>query len=752
MNEDRSDVKLLTTEYFLSLFLELFFLVCLCRLRLDERRLSNDVGGFSPDVLSMSNLMILSGLQVSDQSEVAIECRVSEAMRQRSWMDDHGGVPLEACMERMWSRLNHIRELMKSKLAHHTAVEENLSEHFPIEAFRQTYHLSEPELFFVIFAMLMHYESEMMAAWRFVTGTKTNAIPNVAFFLNILKTFGYSTRELRAVISKDGALQRYSLVRFVQVEPYRGETNCVLSGVVVPDFVASFLYGDLVSFVPDMCRELVQSPSMGTAFHADNREEQILHRLQEGNGRLAILGGARHTCMSSILRIAHKLDVPVLELDLERMRGRISVDDTASLVRRLSTLFASVRLLKAIVVIPCDKISAECEQWWESNADVFARWVEGEPDVLICVRLEKHTEMTGTMFAHYADYVYPLASGEDQHKFWCEALTPKLGEKLASVVATDMSRGYCLEFEDVCAVVNRTLTRFPTFAARRALTATYMMETLNRLQGHRFGGLATLRTTELRLSDLTLSPETRKAFSAIMRQARHRDAVNEDWPYAGSSSETLVALFSGKSGTGKSVSALVLGRELGRPVFGIDLSGISSKYIGETEGRLRIVFDEAERTQAILLFDEADALFAKRTAVKTANDRHANFEVNYLLQRIECFRGVVILTTNFKEALDDALARRINHKVDFPAPTAQERFELMQKMIPPSIGVASDVDWVGLAEDFELCGGDIRITIQRAAYVAAEQNSVITNDMLWDAFEDMFREMGHIVRDRDADD
>ena len=187
----------------------------------------------------------------------------------------------------------------------------------------------------------------------------------------------------------------------------------------------------------------------------------------------------------------------------------------------------------------------------------------------------------------------------------------------------------------------------------------------------------------------------------LVGQVRQRGKVYEQWGFAAKSSRGLgiSALFAGASGTGKTLAAEVLANSLRLDLYRIDLSQVVSKYIGETEKNLRRLFDAAEDGGAVLLFDEADALFGKRSEVKDSHDRYANIEVSYLLQRMEAYRGLAILTSNMKDALDTAFLRRIRFIVNFPFPDAAQRAEIWRRIFPaatPTDGV--DVDAAGAAE------------------------------------------------------
>lgn len=220
--------------------------------------------------------------------------------------------------------------------------------------------------------------------------------------------------------------------------------------------------------------------------------------------------------------------------------------------------------------------------------------------------------------------------------------------------------------------------------------------------------------------DLVLPPLQVQSLKQIGAHVRQRVKVYENWGFANKGSRGLgiSALFAGLSGTGKTMAAEVLAQELRLDLYRIDLSSVVSKYIGETEKNLRRVFDAAETGGAILLFDEADALFGKRSEVKDSHDRYANIEVSYLLQRMEEYRGLAILTTNLKSALDTAFLRRLRFIVQFPFPDAAQRVEIWRRIFPANTP-AQGLDWVKLGR-LNVAGGNIRNIALNAAFLAAD--------------------------------
>ncbi len=254
--------------------------------------------------------------------------------------------------------------------------------------------------------------------------------------------------------------------------------------------------------------------------------------------------------------------------------------------------------------------------------------------------------------------------------------------------------------------------------------------------------LASHMETRAGWSDLVLPEESSQQLRSIVSCVRQRGRVYGDWGFADVSSRNtgVSVLFSGESGTGKTLAAEVLASELQLDLFRIDLSGVISKYIGETEKNLARIFDAAEAGGAILLFDEADALFGKRSEVKDSHDRYANIEVNFLLQRMESFRGVSILTTNLKDALDSSFLRRLRYVVSFPFPSATQR-EAIWRVSFPKQAPRAELDFARLSR-LPLTGGSIRNLAVDAAFRAAAADRVIDMELLQAAAQAEFLKLG----------
>ncbi|HEU0033127.1 MAG TPA: ATP-binding protein [Kofleriaceae bacterium] len=207
----------------------------------------------------------------------------------------------------------------------------------------------------------------------------------------------------------------------------------------------------------------------------------------------------------------------------------------------------------------------------------------------------------------------------------------------------------------------------------------------------------------------------------------------------------ITALLSGPPGTGKTMVAALIAQELRLDLYQVDLSKVVSKYIGETEKQLGAVFDAAESGHAVVLFDEADSLFGKRSEVRSSNDRYANLEVNYLLQRLEAFTGIALLTTNHEAAIDEAFRRRLAVHVRFPVPDETQRGQLWRAMIPGRAAVEGEIDAVALGREFEMTGGYIKNAALRAAYLAADEGVAISQAHLWRAARAEYEALGKVM-------
>lgn len=298
----------------------------------------------------------------------------------------------------------------------------------------------------------------------------------------------------------------------------------------------------------------------------------------------------------------------------------------------------------------------------------------------------------------------------------------------------------------VLVAVNLAIARDP---AQPRITQELLEEGCQSQLRYALEALTERSVTHLRLKDIVLPESERRKVEELIAACRNHSLVMNRWGFGSRlvTGKGIVALFDGPPGTGKTLCAEIVAGELGRPLHRVNIPEVVSKWVGETEKHIKQIFEAARISHAMLLFDEADALFSARvTETKTATDRYANMEVNLLLQEIERFPGICILTTNSFGLLDKAMVRRVQFRVTFKEPNAAERQAIWETLCPKEAPLARDVNFKALAERFELTGAQIKNALLRAAYRAAERGKPIDQAILIAACEDEYEAAGKVVR------
>jgi len=329
-------------------------------------------------------------------------------------------------------------------------------------------------------------------------------------------------------------------------------------------------------------------------------------------------------------------------------------------------------------------------------------------------------------------------SGREREQLWKRAL-PAASDADAELLATIYPLAPALVES-----VGRTAMRE---AGGTQVDAKHVASAIRTVLDDRLAGLARRLTVTQDWNDLVLPEDQTMSVIEFLARVRSRRRVYEDWGFAQKLGKGLgvTALFSGPPGTGKTMCAGLIAKDLGTEVYQVDLNKIVSKWIGETEKNLASLFDAAEASHAVLLFDEADSLFGKRTAVTSSNDRYANQETNFLLQRLESFAGICILTTNHEPAIDEAFRRRLSVHVRFPVPEEEERERLWQALLPSTAPTAPDLELQPLARKYVMGGGYIRNAVLRAAFIAADVNEPISNHHLRHAAQLEYEAIGKLA-------
>lgn len=326
--------------------------------------------------------------------------------------------------------------------------------------------------------------------------------------------------------------------------------------------------------------------------------------------------------------------------------------------------------------------------------------------------------------------------------FWQQALADGSKARLPEIA---------LRYRVGPGAIESAATSAERFAGARGVTQIETEDVVSGIRAtiaERMGTLATRIETSAQWEDLVLATDTLDQIKALLSRVEHSSKVLDGWGFRSriARGTGIAALFSGPPGTGKTMVAGIIAKKLDLELYQVDLSKVVSKWIGETEKQLSQVFDAAEAGHALLLFDEADSLFAKRTEVKGSTDRYANLEVNYLLQRVEAFDGIAVLTTNMDTAIDPALKRRLAAHVVFWPPDDEEREHLWKKMIVANAPVRGELDFETLAAEYpDMSGANIRNAVLSAAFLAASEGDVLEQHHLERAARIEYSSMGRVL-------
>ncbi|MBW4720264.1 ATP-binding protein [Saccharothrix obliqua] len=327
---------------------------------------------------------------------------------------------------------------------------------------------------------------------------------------------------------------------------------------------------------------------------------------------------------------------------------------------------------------------------------------------------------------------------------WARALTAATGVPPEPELLTVLG-GYRIGADEVERAVS-VATRLAVLDGR-PVAPEHLRAGVRARNGAGLDRLARRVTPSVGWDDLVLPEPTRRQLGELVLRARHRERVLGQWGMrpGGGRGRGVVALFAGESGTGKTMSAEVVAAEIGMELYVVDLSTVVDKYVGETEKNLERIFTEAAGVHGVLLFDEADAVFGKRSEVKDARDRYANVESAYLLQRMESFDGIAVLTTNLRSNVDDAFTRRLDVIAEFPLPDVAQREALWDRCLGPALPRGDDLDLAFCAERFELAGGSIRACAVTAAYLAAAADRPLRMADVITAVHQEYRKLGRLV-------
>jgi len=597
------------------------------------------------------------------------------------------------------------------------------------------FHLQQVELDMLLLCLAPSLDLRYERLYGYLQDDITRKKPGVNLMLELLGDAGVSRFSLWQYLTEEGTLFFY---HFLEKQKEQGQHSTLSQSLQVDNSLTGWLVGkyqplsELASCLSLSASEAEESYllSAGDSFRpltVKNGDKQII----------AFYGPDQASQEAAAHMEAAHLHKPLLFLHLSRVENDIPLKKVLRLALR------DARLNGAIPFI--------------TGWDALLTEDRSLPPVI----LSELANFTGVVILSSKQVWKPIGLAEDLPLFWYAFELPSFARRKSlwknflpdKVVAEDVLDAVsgqfmltCEQIRDACnTAVNLsrqrggTLEREDIFSAARTYT------------NPNLANLARKIRPRYLWEDIILPEDQVKTLREIVDTVRWRPTVLEEWGVGKklTSSSGVTVLFAGQPGTGKTMAAEIMAAELGLELYKIDLATVVSKYIGETEKNIENIFKEAERSNVILFFDEADALFGKRSEVKDAHDRYANIEISYLLQRMESYDGITILATNLKSNLDEAFTRRLQFVVTFPFPDEADRLRIWQALFPPGVPRTAEIDFAQLAQRFKLAGGNIRNIIVNAAYLAAADGKQVGMEHL---FHSTFRElqkMGRLIKEED---
>ncbi len=583
----------------------------------------------------------------------------------------------------------------------------------------------------ILIALAPEVDRRYETLYAYVQNDVTRKRPTVGLVLDLLCDGLAERLEARSRFAPEGQLRRQRLAGLVE-DSQESQPSLLSRYLKLEDRVVDHLLGgtSLDENLTSFCERLATATA-NTDLSLDPEVFSQLSRAFEivaHGGFLMLQGPLGAGKREAAAALCHEAGRPLLAADLARTpTADGSLLSALALLRREALLTGAGLLLEHLEVLTSDEARKS------AYLAVLGRELDS-PSFPVFLASEEPWEPAGLWpNSPFSSFALPRSPPVLRRQLWQRALADADGKAVAEEDLADVAGKFVLTPGQIRAAGRRAVHMAAT---RNGTSGTVASEDLHAgaraLSGQGLARLAQKVETSYSWDDIVLPRRAHRQLEEVFTSVEYRARVYSDWGFEAKLAlgKGTNVLFAGPSGTGKTMAASILARELGLDLYKIDLANVVSKYIGETEKNLSRVFDEAQTSNAILFFDEADALFGKRSEVKDSHDRYANIETAYLLQRMEEYEGVSILATNLRKSLDEAFARRLQHTVEFPFPDAIYRERIWKRIFPPSAPLAEDADFGFLAQQFELTGGNIKNVALAAAFLAAENGGVIGMEQL----------------------
>ena len=617
----------------------------------------------------------------------------------------------------------------------------------PLTRCGELFALTAFELAVMVIALAPEVDLKYERIYAYLQDDLTRKRPTVDLALSLLCSSAEQKLQQRAVFSADSCLLRHRVLHLTpdanQVRPPLLSNYITLDEVILKALLGEPGFdGRLVNYCrledPPMIREEVP---LATEIR---NSVANLTRCAQGGLVLHLRSASRSGALEAARISAQKRGQALLVADLTGFTDPAATDEITRLVLTQALLWDAVPLLEIGEATPVAAVAAAAREY----------------RALAVVTSSERTPRLHVRGVRTVEVQFSPADATARKSCWISSLK-RNDVDIDTEIVEQLANRFRLSPEQIetaaeesCAAAQCRLAAHCEEAITKAEPLAEELYTAARGQsGSELATLARKLRPSYQWRDLVLPAETVEQLREICQRVNRREQVLGAWGFDRKLSlgKGTSALFAGPSGTGKTMAAEVIANEVKLDLFTIDLAGVVSKYIGETEKNLDRIFSAAEGSNAILFFDEADALFGKRSEVRDSHDRYANLEISYLLQKMDAYEGVTILASNLRQHMDDSFIRRLAFTVLFPFPDEVYRRRIWRGIWPVETPLAGDIDFDDLAVRFKLSGGNIKNVALASAFLAAENGGVVNLDHLLHAVEREYQKMGKTVHARSAE-
>ena len=621
-----------------------------------------------------------------------------------------------------------------------------------LEELSTNFRLTPFEVDILLICLAPEFDLRYEKLYAYLQDDVTKKRPSVDLVLNLLSPSFEAKVAARNYFTNSSNLLAYQLLHFFE-DPAQQPPPLLGKYLKIDDRIVTYLHGS--DEIDSNVRTYVKLADADISFSDLILPHELKHRLS----RLAYQGrnsekttifyfqgpygvGKRSTAGA----ISRLLELKVLIFNLEDLVNAdvADFDKTVNLVQREAILQNAALFWNGF-----DALLADDKR---ILLNLFLRKLENHPTLTFLAGQDTWEPADALQNYMFCRIKLPLPSYDDRLQLWTIFLDGNApsGNELDVQALAGKFRFSGGQIRDAAATAFNLATRRNPGDPRIGMNDLYAA---SRLQSNRkLATLAQKIKSNFHWDDIVLPRDRIQQLREICNQVKYRSLVYDKWGFNQKLSlgKGLNVLFSGPSGTGKTMAAEIMGNELNVDLYKIDLSSVISKYIGETEKNLARIFAEADTSNAILFFDEADALFGKRSEIRDSHDRYANIEISYLLQKMEEYQGVVILATNFRKNMDQAFVRRMHFSVEFPFPSEKDRLRIWEQIWPEDTPCSPALDLRFVARQFEITGGNIRNIALASAFLAATDNeNMVQMTHIMHATKREYQKMGKVVSDKD---